>query len=293
MSTYSNIELLISGAQKDLGEGFVVRRALPHIKKRMVGPFIFFDHMGPVDFEMGHGLDVRPHPHIGLSTLTYLFEGEIIHRDTLGFEQAIRPGAVNWMTAGSGVAHSERSSATSRANAQRLHGLQIWIALPKKYEEVKSSFDHYPEKDIPEFNSGNTKIRLVAGEYEGYKSPVQAYSDLVYVDLHLYKDEPLEMPASAFELALYVVEGHVKVGETILRAGDMGVLEQNKALRLHPQTNARAVLLGGRPFEEPRHIWWNFVSSSKERIERAKMDWVERNFGSIKGETEFIPLPKN
>lgn len=291
MEPFAKIDVVISGARKDLGGGFLVRRTLPHMQKRMVGPFIFFDHMGPVDMQIGQGMDVRPHPHIGLSTLSYLFEGEILHRDTMGYEQIIRPGAVNWMTAGSGVAHSERSSETARTRPQRLHGLQIWIALPKESEEVSSTFDHYTEKDIPEFQHGNTKIRLVAGEFENYKSPVRTYSDLIYLDLNLVKGQPLELPASSFEQALYVVDGAVQVGNTLLREGDMGVFETGKPIRIEPQGNSRAMVLGGTPFAEPRHIWWNFVSSSKERIEQAKQDWVNKNFGQIKGETEFIPLP--
>lgn len=291
MGQFSNIDLIISGGRKDLGGGFVVRRTLPNVKKRMVGPFIFFDHMGPVDLQVGQGMDVRPHPHIGLSTLTYLFEGEILHRDTLGYEQAIRPGAVNWMTAGSGVAHSERSSQEARTRPQKLHGLQIWIALPKEHEEVQATFDHYSHKDIPQLNMGETEVRVVAGEFEKYKSPVHTYSDLIYLDLKLLKNQPLELPESSFERALYIVGGSVKVGDSVLSSGDMGVFETGKPIRLNPQSDARAMILGGTPFPETRYIWWNFVSSSEKRIEQAKADWVNKNFGSIKGETEFIPLP--
>lgn len=293
MSEFASVGMLITAKSKDLGGGFVVRRSLPYAHKRMVGPFIFFDHMGPVELAVGDGMDVRPHPHIGLSTLTYLFDGEIVHKDTLGIEQVIRPGAVNWMTAGSGVAHSERSSQSSRQRPQKIHGLQIWIALPIESEEVKSSFHHHAEKDIPETSQSGSKIRVVAGEFENYKSPVQAYSDLIYLDLHLYKEQPLVLPHKDMELAVYVVEGTVKIGNMTLNSGDLGVVEMGKNIRIEPQSNARAMLLGGKPFQEPRHIWWNFVSSSKDRIEKAKRDWVEGNFGKISGETEFIPLPEN
>lgn len=293
MSSVSQVEMMISAKSKDLGGGFIVRRALPNIKKRMVGPFIFFDHMGPVELEMGHGMDVRPHPHIGISTLTYLFDGEILHRDTLGYEQAITPGAVNWMTAGSGIAHSERSSTTARQRPQKIHGLQIWIALPKSAEEVAPSFHHHAEKDIPSLEYGGTHVRVVAGEFEKQKSPVSVYSDLVYLDLHLFKNKSVTLPHDGKELALYVVNGIVNVGSTVAKTGDLLVLSEAQEIVLNPQENSRAMLLGGKPFPEERHIWWNFVSSSKDRIEHAKQDWREQNFGAIKGETEFIPLPEN
>lgn len=292
MSSLSNVEMLISAKPKDLGGGFIVRRSLPHMKRRMIGPFIFFDHMGPVDLQVGNGMDVRPHPHIGLSTLTYLFKGEIVHRDTLGFEQEIRPGAVNWMTAGSGVAHSERSSQTARQREQQIHGLQIWIALPKEAEEVKSSFHHHGEKDIPTLRYEGADIRVVAGEFEKLKSPVATYSDLVYLDLKLFRNQPLSLPHNGMDLGIYVVEGAVKVGDTVVQAGDMAALSKAQEIRIEPLEDTQAMLLGGTPFAEDRFIWWNFVSSSQERIEKAKQDWREQNFGKIRGETEFIPLPE-
>lgn len=292
MSSLSNVEMLISAKPKDLGGGFIVRRSLPNMKRRMIGPFIFFDHMGPVDLQVGNGMDVRPHPHIGLSTLTYLFKGEIVHRDTLGFEQEIRPGAVNWMTAGSGVAHSERSSQTARQREQQIHGLQIWIALPKEAEEVKSSFHHHGEKDIPTLRYEGADIRVVAGEFEKLKSPVATYSDLVYLDLKLFRNQPLSLPHNGMDLGIYVVEGAVKVGDTVVQAGDMAALSKAQEIRIEPLEDTQAMLLGGTPFAEDRFIWWNFVSSSQERIEKAKQDWREQNFGKIRGETEFIPLPE-
>lgn len=283
---------VIEGKSKDLG-GFQVRRVLPVARKRMVGPFIFFDHMGPVDFEIGNGMDVRPHPHIGLSTLTYLFEGEILHRDTLGMEQLISPGAVNWMTAGSGVAHSERSPMENRKSPQKLHGLQIWIALPKDQEEVKPSFHHHSHQSIPEIGYNGSEVRVVAGQFGNQKSPVQTYSELIYLDIKTAQGKTFEMMPVGLELAVYVVTGTIQIGDQVLKAGQMGVFPDLKVtVSYMALENAQVMLLGGRPFREERHIWWNFVSSSKERIEKAKEDWGNRQFGHIQGETEYIPLPE-
>lgn len=283
---------IIDGKAKDLGD-FQVRRVLPYAKKRMVGPFVFFDHMGPVDLKVGNGMDVRPHPHIGLSTLTYLFEGEILHKDTLGVEQVISPGAVNWMTAGKGVAHSERSPQESRAQAQRLHGLQIWIALPKIHEEVDPAFHHHSAKSIPEISYNDSELRLVAGQFGTQKSPVETFSELLYLDIKTPKGKTFEMMPVGLELAVYVVSGAIEAGGTILKPGQMGVFPELKVtVSYRALENSQVMLLGGRPLREERHIWWNFVSSSKERIEQAKQDWREGKFGKIQGETEYIPLPE-
>jgi redox-sensitive bicupin YhaK (pirin superfamily) len=292
VSNFAKIDLLIQAQPKNLGD-FTVRRSLPYKTKRMVGPFIFFDHMGPVELAIHHGMDVRPHPHIGLSTLTYLFEGEIIHKDTLGVDQAIRPGAVNWMTAGSGVAHSERSSQLARQKPQNVHGLQIWIALPKEKEEISATFHHHEEKSIPVIREQESTVKVIAGGYNKEISPVGIHSDLIYLNISLYKGKIFLFPSNTMELAVYVVDGNIEIGDQVLPAGSMAVVEMNKDIKIHPLTDASIMILGGKPFEEPRHIWWNFVSSSKERIERAKQDWKNNLFGSIKGEVEFIPLPEN
>lgn len=285
-----SIELLIDGKPKNLGDGFVVRRALPVMQKRMVGPFVFFDHMGPVDLKVDQGMDVRPHPHIGLSTLTYLFEGEVLHRDTLGFEQVIRPGAVNWMTAGRGIAHSERSAA-NRSTPRRLHGIQTWLALPVAHEEVAPSFHHHGETSIPEFSIQGSRVRVIAGEVEGQRSPVQVYSPTTYFEVLLEKNAEFQFARAGHELAVYAVNGNALIGDQKISEGQLAVLKQDGLLRLKATAPARLLVLGGEPLPEPRHIWWNFVSSRKERIEAAKRDWLNQNFGAIKGESEFIPLP--
>ncbi|HVJ64865.1 MAG TPA: pirin family protein [Bdellovibrionota bacterium] len=287
----SPLELLIEAKTSDIG-GLQVRRSLPNVNRRMVGPFIFFDHMGPVDFEIGNGLDVRPHPHIGLSTLTYLFEGEIVHRDTLGVEQKIQSGAVNWMTAGSGVAHSERSPQDSRSVVQRLHGIQTWIALPKEQEEVAPSFFHHGEKEIPETSQGGTAVRVVAGDFGDITSPVETSSELTYLDLRMPRGEFFQLEKPSHELALYCVNGRIAVGDQVLREGALGVFHAGETVRFRAEEASRAILVGGLPLGERKHIWWNFVSSSKERIERAKEDWREQNFGRVRGEHEHIPLPE-
>lgn len=285
------VAIIIDGKQKDLGDGFIVRRALPVVQKRTVGPFVFFDHMGPVDLKIDQGMDVRPHPHIGLSTLTYLFEGEIIHRDTLGFEQVIQPGAVNWMTAGKGIAHSERSAA-ERSRPRRIHGIQTWLALPIEHEEVAPSFHHHPEKSIPEVMVQGARVRVIAGEVEDQPSPVQVYSPTTYLDVVLAKNSKFAFARPGHELAIYVVSGRVQIAGVMVEEGQLAVLD-HAPLEILSQELARVLVLGGEPLPEPRHIWWNFVSSRKERIEQAKKDWQARNFGTIRTETEFIPLPSS
>ena len=286
------LDLILQSKAKNLGGDFTVRRALPTLERKMLGPFIFFDHMGPVDFEIGNGMDVRPHPHIGLSTLTYLFEGEAVHRDTLGVEQVIAPGDVNWMTAGSGVAHSERSSRESRMVQQRLHGIQTWIALPKELEELKASFFHHNKKDIPEISHKGQAIRVIAGNFENINSPVSTHSPLTYLDIKLAKNETFEMQKENQELGVYCVSGILAVGEKVIGEGALGIFHKSDKVQVLAKESARFLILGGEVFPEQRHIWWNFVSSSKERIELAKDQWKKQKFGMINGESEFIPLPE-
>lgn len=292
----SPIELLIDPAARDLG-GFPVRRALPTARRRTVGPFVFLDQMGPVELQIGAGMDVRPHPHIGLSTLTYLLEGEILHRDTLGFEQSIRPGAVNWMTAGAGIAHSERSSTESRRSVQKIHGLQTWIALPKEHEETTPSFRHHAAGDIPEVTRDGCVIRVIAGDFESQRSPVGVFSPVTYLDLQIPAGVVFSSPTRGHELSVFVVAGEVFVGEGVVRAGQLAVLGAGPLMEFRASRDSRIFVLGGAALPEPRHIWWNFVSSSRERLEQAKLDWAdpdrrESAFGRISGESEFALLPE-
>ncbi len=290
VSELSNLNLLIESKAKDVG-GMLVRRTLPSIDKRMVGPFIFFDHMGPVDFEIGNGLDVRSHPHIGLSTLTYLFEGEIVHRDTLGVEQKITAGAVNWMTAGSGVAHSERSPEESRAIEQKLHGIQTWIALPKEKEEIAASFFHHAKNEIPEVEHRGTVVRIVAGNFNSINSPVATSSELTYLDLQMPSDNRFQLEKKNHELALYCVSGLVRAGGKQIHPGELGVFAEGATILISAESASQVIVVGGVPLAEKKHIWWNFVSSSKDRIEQAKEDWRNQNFGKVRGETNYLPLP--
>lgn len=284
------IELLIEPRERDLG-GFSVRRILPFAKRRMVGPFIFLDHMGPTVFPPGEGIDVRPHPHIGLATLTYLFEGEILHRDSLGFVQAIRPGAVNWMTAGRGIVHSERTGPEVRAAGHRLHGLQSWIALPLEKEECEPAFHHHPATDLPSWKEAGAELRLVAGSAYGREAAVSTFSPLFYVDAALEAGAELQLPEEHEERAVYVVSGGVVLGGQRISATQFAVVAPGKA-KIEASEPSRVVSLGGRKLSGERHIWWNLVSSSKDRIERAKADWKEGRFAAVPGETEFIPLPE-
>ena len=285
-----SIELRIEPRPRDLG-GFSVRRVLPSRERRMVGPFIFFDHMGPADFAPGEGIDVRPHPHINLATVTYLFEGEILHRDSLGHRQPIRPGAVNWMSAGRGIVHSERTAPELRQGGQRLHGIQSWVALPEDLEESEPGFFHHPADTLPEIHRPGVVMRLIVGEAFGERSPVEVASPTFYLDARLDGGARLTLPQHYPQRAFYVVEGAVAVGDETVAAGVMAVLSPGRDVTLRAQQHSRLMLLGGEPLGE-RHIWWNFVSSRKERIEQAKADWREGRFGQVAGETEFIPLPE-
>jgi redox-sensitive bicupin YhaK (pirin superfamily) len=281
---------VVESRLRDLG-GFEVRRILPFGGGHMVGPFIFLDHMGPVTFAAGRGIDVRPHPHVCLATVTYLFDGEIEHRDSLGMVQTIRPGDVNWMTAGSGIVHSERTGAALRAAGHRLHGLQSWVALPRSDEEIDPAFHHFPARQLPLRDAGGVRMRLIAGEAFGLRSPVQVFSRMFYVDATCEDGATIEMPIEHAQRAAYVVEGSVEVEGRTFAEGTLLVFIEGEGVKLRARNPGRIALLGGAPLESQRHIWWNFVASSPERIERAKREWADGKFPPVPGETEFIPLP--
>jgi redox-sensitive bicupin YhaK (pirin superfamily) len=285
------VEMTIVGRARDLG-GFEVRRVLPFVQRRMVGPFIFLDQMGPALFTDGRGIDVRPHPHIGLATVTYLFDGELMHRDSLGTEREILPGDVNWMNAGSGITHSERSSLTARTDGVRMFGLQSWVALPQRYEESAPAFAHIGKADLPVVEGEGKSVRVIAGAIYGARSPVETFSDLFYADAVLEAGARLKVPAEPVERALYLVEGAIAIGDERYDAGRLLVLRPGAEILVDAITPARAMLLGGEPMDGPRLIWWNFVSSSAERLEQAKADWqAGRRFAPVPGDPERIPLP--
>lgn len=291
------LETVITTRARDLVEGFKVRRALPSARRRMVGPFIFLDQMGPEMLRGGKGLDVAPHPHIGLATVTYLFQGELLHRDSLGTVRPIRPGEVNWMTAGSGIAHSERTPPELRQTASELFGIQSWVALPTRDEETAPAFAHHPADELPIIEGEGARARIIAGALYGARSPVRTLSEMFYADITLAAGARLPVPASYEERAAYVVAGAVELvpeGVTF----DTGQLlifkpQEEIVLRAAVASHARLMLLGGAPLDGARHIWWNFVSSSKERIEQAKEDWRAGRFAPVPDETEFIPLPNS
>ena len=283
-----SVELVIEPKAKDLG-GFTVRRVLPSRERQMVGPFIFFDHMGPAEFPAGEGIQVRPHPHIGLATVTYLFEGEIVHRDNLGFVQPIRPGAVNLMTAGRGIVHSERAG-DDLNKTSRLHGIQSWMALPENEQECDADFVHYPASDLPVFERDGVRVTVIIGEAFGQASPVAVRVPMLYLELRMPAGSSIEIPVDYEERAAYVVEGDVRIDDATFGAGLMAVARSDSPLALSAAEDSRVMVVGGAHMGK-RHIWWNFVSTSKDRIEKAKQDWEAKRFGEIPGETEFIPLP--
>ena len=259
----------------------------------MVGPFIFFDHIGPVALRPGDGLDVRPHPHINLATVTYLFEGEIVHRDSLGCQQPIQPGAINWMTAGRGIVHSERTSAELRRSGSRLHGIQLWVALPTAHEQTEPAFQHVPAQALPLIERQGVRLRLLAGSAYGRSAPVPTLSPLFYVDVTAEPSAAIDVPPEHEQRACYVVEGAVRCGGRRVSARTMIVFAAGAQVELTADGPTRVVLLGGAPLDGPRHIFWNFVSSSLERIEQGKRDWKEGRFPKVPGdEHEFIPLPE-
>jgi len=288
----SAIETIIVPRAVDLGE-MTVRRALPSAERQMVGPFIFFDQMGPAEFLTDQGIDVRPHPHINLSTVTYLLKGEILHRDSLGTEQAITPGAVNWMRAGRGIVHSERTSPALRQSGQLLFGLQTWMALPEATEESEPAFQHYPREALPHVEDGPLTLRLIAGSTHGLASPLATPSETLYADIALRAGGRFEVEASHDERAVYVVRGRIAIGPDAHVAGTLLVLRPGEPVLVNAAEDARLMLFGGDPMEGPRYIWWNFVSSRPERIEQAKQEWARGKFDTVPGdEAEFIPLPE-
>lgn len=285
------IQTIIKPHVQDLG-GFSARRLLPSDKRTMVGPFIFFDHLGPADFPPGNGVDVRPHPHINLATVTYLFEGALLHRDSLGTIQEIRPGAVNWMTAGKGISHSERSPECDRTSQSILHGIQTWVALPDESEETDPWFHHHPATDIPAWESEGVSIKLIAGEVDGHVSPVKTFSPILYLALQFPAGGHFSLKTDYSERAVYSVTEGLTVDGQAVEQHRLVMLEPSQTVEITSDTAGRCMVIGGEPLGT-RHKWWNFVSSRLDRIEQAKQDWKDGKFGQVPDETEFIPLPKN
>ncbi|TPJ77728.1 pirin family protein [Mesorhizobium sp. B2-6-2] len=287
------IELMVVPNAKDIG-GFEVRRALPTAKRRLVGPFIFFDRMGPAILRAGHALDVRPHPHIGLSTVTYLFDGRIRHRDSLGTEMVIAPGDVNLMTAGRGIVHSERTPQELRGAPMSVSGLQTWLALPDGKEEIAPVFANTSVASLPQIDAEGVSGRIVIGAFSGLRSPVATASDTLYADLRLAAGASVKIPADAEERAIYTLEGNISIAGDVFPAERLLVFKPGEEIVVSSERGAHFMLFGGASLGSKRYIWWNFVSSSKERIEQAKQEWKTGRFDIVPGdEEEFIPLPEN
>jgi redox-sensitive bicupin YhaK (pirin superfamily) len=284
------IAQILEGHAKDLGGGFTVRRLLPAARQRSVGPFVFFDHFGPVTEHPGDNHDVRPHPHIGLATVTYLFEGAMMHRDSLGTEQLIEPGAINWMSAGRGIVHSERRPEHLREQSFVNHGLQLWVALPEVHEEDAPSFTHTPAADIPEITLGAARVRVLVGAAFGATSPVRTASPTLYLDVQLPPGASLALPPLASETAVYPVDGELAIDGRPVAPYSLAVLEGNQPVEATSARGARFAVVGGTPLG-PRHMWWNFVSTRKERIVQASEDWESQRMGQVPNDAEFIPLP--
>ncbi|SDN96632.1 hypothetical protein SAMN05216303_101140 [Rhodoferax sp. OV413] len=282
----------LTGHAKDLGGGFLVRRFLPSAARQSVGPFLFFDHFGPVTVLPGAGHDVRPHPHIGLATVTYLFEGAMMHRDSLGSVQLIEPGAINWMTAGRGIVHSERQSPALKDSTYVNHGIQLWAALPQAFEEVEPSFTHTPADTIPELTVGDADVRVLIGQAWGQTSPVATFAPTIYLDIALPTGGLLELPPLAQELAVYPVDGDVEIDGTLLPAHTLALLTPGQSTQICAPSAVRLVVLGGDALDGHRFISWNFVSSSKQRIQQAEEDWRAQRMAPVPGDAEFIPLPE-
>jgi len=283
---------LIEGKVHDLGVGFTVRRLLPAGQARHVGPLVFFDHIGPVIFEAGKGMDVRPHPHIGLATVTWLFDGAIRHRDNLGSLVDIRPGEVNWMTAGNGIVHSERTPPEERAHGQTLHGIQLWVALPQAEAEVDPSFHHFDRTQLPHVSQPGIEAVLIAGNAYGEHSPVKVFAPMFLLEVRLAAGAQLSLPAEHVEHGVYVVDGAITWGTLALSPTQMAVQSGPSAPLLIAQQDSRVMLFGGAPLDGERHLWWNFVASSRERIEQAKVEWAAQHYMPVPGDDkEFIPLP--
>jgi redox-sensitive bicupin YhaK (pirin superfamily) len=282
---------LVDGEAKDIGD-FEVYRVLPSAKRRSVGPFVFWDHFGPVSLPAGRNMDVRPHPHIGLATVTWLFEGQITHRDSLGHVQDITPGAVNWMTAGKGIVHSERTPAARRGQANPLHGLQIWLALPDDHEEAEPAFHHHPPGSLPGVEHDGIHFDLIAGAALGHESPVQVFSPLCYLAVQLAAGQRFNWPRHYSEEAVYVVEGSVEVGGTRVRPHQMAVLPADGPTVVSSAKGATLAILGGEPLGR-RFVWWNFVASERAMIKAAARRWADGGFTAVPGDDEFIPLPED
>lgn len=289
-NTHSPIELELAAQPRHI-DSLDVGRVLPSAKKRSVGPFVFLDQMGPGSLPAGQGLDVRPHPHIHLSTVTYLFDGEIRHRDSLGFDQVIRPGAINWMTAGRGIVHSERSPQGERDRGPKLHGLQFWIAMPKAHEDADPAFHHHAATALPELDDRGVSLRVLVGEAFGERSPVKTFSPMIYLEVLLESGATFEVPREQEERAIYLVSGELELAGQTLTPQTMYVLAQGDAATVRATRGSRFVIIGGAKLDGPRYIWWNFVSSEKARIEQAAEDWKAGRFPKVPGdEVEFIPL---
>jgi redox-sensitive bicupin YhaK (pirin superfamily) len=286
----STINAFLKPHQHDVG-GLTVRRVLPALAARTVGPFIFFDHIGPATLVPGAGLDVRPHPHIGLATVTYLFDGAIMHRDSLGSVQKIVPGDVNWMTAGGGIVHSERTPDEERASGQTMHGIQTWVALPVADEDTEPSFEHHPAANLPQIERDDVTLRVIAGSAFGATAPTKTFSPTLYVAAHFGADAELVLDTEHEERGVYLVQGDLAIDGAPIPECQMAVLTPGAAVTLTSANGAIAMLLGGAPLDGKRFIEWNFVSSSREKIDAAKLAWSEQRIGQVPGETEFIPLP--
>ena len=281
------------GHQRDLGDGFMVSRVLPAAHQHAVGPFVFMDHLGPVDMPPGQAFDVRPHPHIGLATVTYVWEGRIEHRDGLGHVQLIEPGAVNWMTAGGGIVHSERTPADDRERQRRMHGLQLWVALPLDQEQGRAAFEHTDAGALPELALDGISGRLVAGTAYGQRSPVGVSSPLFYVDAYVPRGQALPLPDEHQQRAAYVVAGAMRVGDETLAPGELVSFVPGTTLSLLAEVDPHVVLIGGAPLDAPRYIWWNFVASSETLLEEARQAWLAQRYPMVAGDPEFIPLPEH
>jgi len=286
------LELVIVPRTRDLGDGFSVRRALPHAGRQMVGPFVFFDHFGPVQFITGQGMDVRPHPHIGLATVTYLFDGRVMHRDSEGNAMEIMPGAMNLMTAGRGIAHSERTPDEARRTGQGMFGIQSWIALPQADEEIAPSFQHFDAASLPVIKDRGVWARVIAGSAFGRTSPVGMLSPWLYAEVVLEPGASAPLDPDHEERAIYVVEGEIEIAGDRFAAPQLLIFRPGDKITARAVTGARLMFLGGTALEGPRYVWWNFVSSRRERIEQAKEEWKSGRFAPVPGETEFIPLPE-
>lgn len=287
------VEMVIVPRTNDIGN-FEVHRALPFRNKRMVGPFIFWDQMGPGEFVTGQGVDVRPHPHIGLSTVTYLFDGTMDHKDSLGTDMRIRPGDVNLMSSGSGIVHSERTGQDIRENPSRLFGIQSWLAQPKTHEENAPSFSHVGEAELPTFSDNGAEGRLILGSFSGLQSPVKTDWNTLYIDLNLQKGAKIQIPKETEERAIYVLKGRIEIGGASYDPNQMMVLNPGEDVTVTALDDVRMMVLGGATMDSKRYIFWNFVSSSRERLEQAKEDWKEDRFDKVPGDDqEFIPLPED